>query len=249
MSAVAIELRDEVAALTLSVPERRNALSRRLLDDLGKRLAEAVDGGARAVVLSGAGSTFSAGADLDELTGTVADLAIDDAVTAATEALRACPLPVIAAIEGACVGAAVDLALACDARIIATDGYLAVPAVALGILYNPAALERIAARAGGQTLARLLLLGERIGGADAVAAGLAARAVEPGAALEQAVELARGAAANAPEAAATTKAVLVALADEPGFDPADWEQARRELLGSNARAERVRAAQDRRVRA
>lgn len=251
MSTVATELRDEVAVLTLSLPARRNALSRRLLDDLGDALIEAVDRGARAIVLTGAGTAFSAGADLDELTGTVADVAIDDAVAAATEALRACPAPVLAAIEGACVGAAVDLALACDVRIIGADGYFSVPAVALGILYSPAALERIASRAGQQTLARLLLFGERIGGADAVAAGLAARAVADGTAVAAAVQLARGAAANAPEAAATTKAVLAALADGSGFDPVDWEVARRELLGSDARAERVRAAQDkhRRVRA
>lgn len=248
MSAVAIELRDRVAVLTLSVPERRNALSRRLLADLVERLDEAVECDARAVVLTGGGTSFSAGADLDELTGTVEDVAIDEATATATAALRSCPLPVIAAIEGACVGAAVDLALACDVRIIAADGFFAVPAVALGILYSPAALELIAGRAGHQTLARLLLLGERIGGEDAVAAGLAARTVGAGEALEEALRLARGADANDAEAATATKAVLTALA-AGRFDPAEWEAARRALLGSDARAERVRAAQDRKVRA
>lgn len=247
MSTIAIELRDEVAALTMAVPEKRNALSRRLLADLQTALAEAVDRGARAVVLSGAGATFSAGADLDELSGTGDDVAIDAASGAATQALRSCPLPVVAAIEGACVGAAVDLALACDVRIVAADGFFAVPAVALGILYNPEALERMAGRVRHETLARLLLLGERIGGDQAVHAGLAARVVPSGTAREQSLELARAAGRGDPEAGAATKAVLAALVTDR-FDPADWEGARQALLGSTARAERVRIAQERRRR-
>lgn len=244
MPVIAIELEDEVAILTMSAPEKRNALSRRLLGDLRNALLESVDRGARAVVLTGAGASFSAGADLDELTGTGADVAIDAATGEATEALQSCPLPVVAAIEGACVGAAVDLALACDVRIVAADGYFAVPAVALGILYNPAALGRIAGRVSHETLARLLLLGERIGGEEAVAAGLAGRVVPSGDALAESLVLARRAAQGAPEAAAATKSVLTALAAGRS-DPADWEEIRHALLASDARAERVRAAQDR----
>lgn len=244
MSAVAIALEDEVAVLTMSAPEKRNALSRRLLGDLRDALLEAVARDARAVVLTGTDASFSAGADLDELTGTGADVAIDVATGEATRALQSCPLPVVAAIEGACVGAAVDLALSCDVRVVAADGYFAVPAVALGILYNPAALERMAGRVRYETLARLLLLGERIGGEEAVVAGLACRAVPSGAALTESLALARRAARGVSEAGAATKAVLTALA-AGRFDPADWEEARHALLDSDARAERVRAAQDR----
>lgn len=247
MSAIAIELQDEVAALTMSVPEKRNALSRRLLADLQTALLEVVDRGARAIVLGGAGAMFSAGADLDELSGTGDDVAIDAATGEATQALRSCPLPVVAAIEGACVGAAVELALACDVRIVAADGYFAVPAVALGILYNPEALERMAGRVTHETLARLLLLGERIGGEEAVHAGLAARVVPSGTAGEESLALARRAGGGDPEAGAATKAVLAALATDR-FDPAGWEAVRQALLSSTARAERVRAAQGRRQR-
>jgi len=244
MSATTIELRDRIAVVTMSAPEKRNALSRRLLGDLHQALLEAVDRDASAVVLTGAGAVFSAGADLDELSGTVADLGIDEATGEATQALRSCPLPVLAAIEGACVGAGVDLALACDVRVVADDGFFAVPAVALGILYNPAALARMAGRVDHQTLARLLLLGERIGGEEAVRAGLAARVVPNGTALEESLALARPADGGAAEAAAATKAALAALAAD-GFDPADWEDVRQALLGSDARAERVRAVQGR----
>lgn len=250
MSAVSYELRDDrIAVLTMAVSERRNALSRPLLGELGEGLERAIAEDATAAVLTGAGPTFSAGADLDELSGTEADVAVDDAIAAVTGAIRSCPIPVVAAVEGACVGAAVDLALACDVRVLGEGGYFAVPAVALGILYSPAALERMAARVPQQTLARLLLLGELIGGEEAVRAGLAARVVATGAALEESLVLASGASGGASEAGAATKAALAELA-AGSFDAADWERTRRELLSSPARAERVAAAQaGRRVRA
>lgn len=245
MTAATIELRDQVAVLTMSSPAKRNALSRPLLGDLRDALVEAVDADARVAVLTGAGAVFSAGADLDELSGTGDDVAIDEATGEVTEALQSCPFPVVAAIEGACVGAAVDLALACDVRVVASDGFFAVPAVALGILYNPAALERMAGRVPHETLARLLLLGERIGGEEAVRVGLAARAVPSGAALDESLALARRVGGGAREAAKATKAVLAALAGNR-FDPADWEGVRRGLLDSAARANLVRAAHQRR---
>ncbi|MCD6726530.1 MAG: enoyl-CoA hydratase/isomerase family protein, partial [Solirubrobacteraceae bacterium] len=195
MSLVELELGDGVATVALAVPERRNALSRELLVELRRALDEAERLGAAAIVLTGRGPVFSAGADLGELTGTVDDVAVDDAVQGACRALGECPLPVLAAIEGGCVGAAVDLALACDVRIVARDAFFAVPAVALGILYSPEALARMAGRAGHQTLVRLLLLGERIAGEQAVVTGLAARVAPSGGALEAALDAARGAAA------------------------------------------------------
>lgn len=244
MSVIGLELDDRVAVITLAVPERRNALSRRLLEELGQALREAVDRDASAVVLTGAGPVFSAGADLAELTGTVEDVGVDDAVAGAVGSIRACPLAVVAAIEGACVGAAVDLALACDVRILAEDAYLAVPAVRLGILYNPEALARMSGRLGHETVSRLFLLGERILGEDAVTAGLASRAVPSGTALEAALALARPASGDDAEARAATKAVLGALA-EGKFDAADWEETRRGMLDSGSRRERVRAARNR----
>lgn len=243
MTGIATGCLDDVATITLSVPERRNALSSPLLAELRGALA-GVTAQARAVVLTGAGGCFSAGADIAELTGTVEDLAVDDAVEAAVEAVRSCPLPVVAAIEGPCMGAAVDLALSCDIRVAAEDAVFAVPAAALGILYSPAAMARMAGRIGHQTLARLLLAGERITGEGAVAAGLTARAVPAGEALEVAFGLARHAAGNSPEAGAATKAVLNALGTS-GFDPVEWQETRRVLLASEARAERINAAKER----
>ncbi|MCO5316762.1 MAG: enoyl-CoA hydratase/isomerase family protein [Solirubrobacterales bacterium] len=244
MSLVSIEYRGEIAVVTLEAPQSRNALSRRLLSELRGALAVIAGREVGAIVLSGSGPAFSAGADIGELTGTVDDVAMDDAVAATVNALRSCPLPVVAAIEGPCMGAAVDLVLACDVRIVSEDGFFAVPAVALGILYSPEALERMAGRVGHQTLARLLLLGERIGGEEAVRAGLAARAVPAGETLAAALALSERAAGRVPEAGAATKAVLDALATDH-FYPHEWQELRLQLLASEVRAKRISAAKDR----
>ncbi len=90
---------DGICELVLDNPGRKNALSFSLLDDLNARLIEARDGKARAVVLMGSGNTFSAGADLADLTGTADDLAIDKAIEQAVDCIRSLPGPVIASLS------------------------------------------------------------------------------------------------------------------------------------------------------
>ena len=107
----------DVLTLTLNRPERRNALDPELLAALAAAL-QADGERAGAVILRGAGSeAFSAGYDLSRLTGTAADLDADGVIGEAASALRQCPSPVIARLQGHCHGAAVELALNCDLRI------------------------------------------------------------------------------------------------------------------------------------
>jgi enoyl-CoA hydratase/carnithine racemase len=227
-----------VLTLTLSVPERRNALSRELLVALREAVAS---DGPGAVVLSGGREAFSAGADLRELTGTRADRSIDDELGRTVSALRQLPVPVIAAVEGACVGAAVDLALACDVRIGGAGAFFELPAVRLGLLYSPAAIARMRRAVSPETLARLLLLGERLDAPAALAAGLVARCVPAGAATAEAFAVAERVPAESADAMRATKALLTAEAP----DPADWEAVRMALLDSPARRRAVAAAKDR----
>jgi enoyl-CoA hydratase/carnithine racemase len=226
-----------VLTLELAVPERRNALSRDVLATLRAELRAP----AGSVVITGGADVFSAGADLRELTGTVADRAIDDEIGRTVEALSALPVPTIAAIEGACVGAAVDLALACDVRIVGAGAFFELPAVRLGLLYSPPATIRMRRTLPDETLARLLLLGERIAGQDAVHAGLVSRCVPAGSAGAEAVAAAARLPADATDAMRATKALLVA--DDP--DPAAWETIRAGLLGSPRRRRAVAEAQAR----
>jgi enoyl-CoA hydratase len=227
-----------VLTLTLAAPERRNALSHELLTALREALAS---DGIGAVVLSGGSEVFSAGADLRELTGTRADRSIDDEIGRTVAALRQLPVPVIAAVEGPCVGAAVELALACDVRIAGANAFFELPAVRLGLLYSPAAIARMRHAVPSEALSRLLLMGERLDAPAALAAGLVGRCVPAGAATAEGMTVAQRVPAESPDAMRATKAVLTA--ENP--DPADWEEVRMTLLDSPARTRAVAAVKDR----
>ena len=234
---------DGICELVLDNPGRKNALSYALLDDLTKKLAAARDEAARAVILTGAGDAFSAGADFSDLTGTIDDLAIDDAIEQVVQQIRSFPAPVIAAIEGPCMGGAIDIALACDLLVASDQAVFEMPAARLGLLYNPSAIRRWSARLSGLTLRRMLLLSERFSAADALQAGIASHLVEGGSALEYSKELAERAAQCTRDAIAGYKGVLVAI-ESGETDLTHWEKVRKETLESPERSERVARAKE-----
>ena len=132
-----------VVSFFLNRPERRNALSLTLLARLSDALSSEIRGDTSAVIVSGVDGSFSAGADLTDLTGTLQDLGMDDAIEEVTLKIRDLPVPVIAAIDGPCLGGAFDLALSCDHRIASRDAFFQVPATRLGLLYNPRSIVRM----------------------------------------------------------------------------------------------------------
>ena len=232
-----------ICELVLDNPGRKNALSYALLDDLNRNLALAYDDAVRAVIISGSGNVFSAGADFADLTGTIDDLAIDDAIEHAVIQIRELPAPVIAAIEGPCMGGAVDIALACDFLVASEDAFFEIPAARLGLLYNPAAVRRWRVRLSSVTLRRVLLIGERFAAADAAQAGVVSHVISPGSALEKSRELATRAAEGSRDAVAATKGLLTAL-EAGDTDLTRWEQIRKEILDSPERRELVARAKD-----
>lgn len=229
-----------VLHLAFDIPERRNALSRSMLHGLVESLA-GIDETVTAVVISGSGAAFSAGADFHELTGTGEDIAYDDDVAAATTAIMDAPRVVAAALEGPCIGAAADLALACDVRIAGQGSYLQVPATRLSLLYNPEAVERLTRRLAQDTTRRLLLLGERFPDEEALRAGLVSLVVPRGEAVTRVVDLLASISVAELDAIAATKGLLNAL-EQRAYDPAYWAVRRRELLDSPARAAAIRRA-------
>lgn len=231
--------RDRVALLELAAPERRNALSSGLLAELNDCLAGAVDAASKAVVLTGAGGVFSAGADLTELSGTVEDRVIDENIAAVADAIRQLPVPVIAAVEGACIGAAVDLVLACDLAVASASAFFEIPAVRLGLLYRPASIARWQRTIPRAALFRLLVLGDRIDADDALRAGLVGVVVSAGQAETKALALAGRSTAG--DASAATKRLLTAV-DDGEFDPVEWETTRLRLLASEQRWQALRLA-------
>ena len=227
-----------ICELVLDSPGRKNALSYALLDDLNKKLATARQDNARAVIITGAGDAFSAGADFGDLTGTIDDLAIDDAIEQALEQIRSFPAPVFAAVDGPCMGGAIDIALSCDLLVASKRAVFEMPAARLGLLYNPKSIRRWSARLSAMTLRRMLLLSERFDATEAYQAGVASHLVEDGTALEHARDLAARSAECTPDAIAGYKGVLVAIEDgETNLD--HWEKVRRKTLESAERAERV----------
>ena len=213
-----------------------------------RKVFESADG-CGGMVVTGEDGVFSAGADLDDLTGTPEDLAYDDDLAETTDLIRTAPFPVVAALEGPCIGAAVELALACDLRVASSDAWLQVPAVRLGILYNPRTIVRLHRTLPRETVTRLLLLAERFSARSAQAAGLVSEVTEPGATAARAEELASrtpgtDAGSFAAGAVAATKGLLADL-DQGTFDPDHWHRVRLGLLGSDDRRRAVAAAKER----
>jgi enoyl-CoA hydratase/carnithine racemase len=147
----------DVLTLTINRPDRRNAVD----PDVLSALAEVLRGEgerAGAIILRGAGTeAFSSGYDLSRLTGSVDDLEADRFIGDAAGALRTCPAPVIARLQGHCHGAGVELALGCDLRVAAEDLRLSVPAVSLGVVYRYPFVARLVQVAGIARASDLLL--------------------------------------------------------------------------------------------
>jgi len=232
---------NDVCELVLDSPGRKNALSFTMLADLDKQLTNARQKDARVVILAGAGNTFSAGADLDDLTGTIDDLALDDAIEKVVDNILALPAPVIGAIEGPCMGGAVDIALACDLLVASEDAFFQVPATRMGLLYNPRAIMRWRKRLSGLALRTMLLAGERLTAAAAFQTGVVSHVVPAGSALDKSHDLASRILQGSPEAVAATKGLLVAL-ESGDMKLNHWEKLRRKILASSERETSVARA-------
>lgn len=180
---------DRVTILTLDRPAKANSLTREmlaaLLDDLrdcGSR--------ARAVILTGAGSVFSAGADLDEAR---AGLATDPLWEELSGTIAALPCLTIAALNGTLAGGAFGMALACDIRLAVPEARFFYPVMKLGYLPQPSDPARMAALIGPGRARMILMGGARIDAAEALSWGLVDRLSSSGSLIDDA----RGLAADA----------------------------------------------------
>ncbi|MET8779117.1 enoyl-CoA hydratase [Nocardia sp. NPDC004654] len=201
----------DVAVITIDRHDKRNALDLAHLAHLHTAITTAVENGARALVLTGQGTTFSAGADLDGVyTG-----GFRSALYRTLQALTSAPIPVIAAVNGPAIGAGTQLALACDLRIAAPTAVFAVPTARNGLAVDPWTIRRLALLAGGGTARAILLACDTIGADQALSRGLADRIGT----REEAIELAGRIAGFAPLSLAYCKRALEQLLeDEPAPD-------------------------------
>ena len=195
--------RDAVARLTMSNPEKRNPLSHPVLDAIAETLPQLDHGiDVRCVVLTGEGKAFSAGYDIggipDDSFETDAEALVAHPFTAAMEAISAHPYPVVAAINGHCLGGGLELAVRCDLRICAAEAKLGMPPAKLGLVYGHTGLERFIDTVGVPRTKELFLTGRNVDGARAEQIGLV-HEVHPAAEIEAvSLDLAAAIAANAP---------------------------------------------------
>jgi enoyl-CoA hydratase len=196
---------DGVAVLTLSYPARRNAMNLELSGLLHAAVDAAVaDRGVGAVVITGEDPGFCAGGDLAELAS--ADPATLKEVYAGFLAVAACPLPTIAAVNGAAVGAGMNLALAADVRLAGPKAKFDARFLPLGIHPGGGYTWMAQRILGTQGAAALTLFGEVVDAQEAQRIGLAYRAVDD--VVAAAIEMAARAAAVPRDLAVTTKATL-----------------------------------------
>src|SRR5215210_106445 len=174
MSALRIEREGPILRVTLARPERRNAFDAALIAELTDAFSDVGD--ARAVVLAGDGPSFCAGADIDWQRAAI-DLSYDENVEDALrlyrmlEAIDSCPAPVVARIQGYCLGGGAGLAACVDIALAAEDATFGFSEVKLGIVpavISPFVLPRI----GGGAARRYFLTGERFGAETALRIGL-----------------------------------------------------------------------------
>jgi len=235
MSLVVSEDRDAVRHVVLNRPEKRNAISTALVEELGEALrAAAADPAVRCVVVRGEGAMFSSGMDLADLGA----LGAADAsrsrewrtwILGIWNLLEDMAKPTIAQIHGACLGGAAELVLACDMRVMASDAVFGLVETRIGLIPDVGGCSRLPALVGLGRAKELILASKLIDGTEAERIGLVNR-VAPAAELAAATDaLAAELLACAPLAVGLAKGVLNAAARPALATTLDQEIAAQEL--------------------
>lgn len=233
-----------VLLLSLSRETAANALNTAMAAELAECLAN-LAAGVQAVVLTGAGRHFCAGADLKEREGMDANAweAQHRTLRAARDVVLACPLPVIAAVNGAAYGGGLELALACDFIYAAPAARFALPEARLGIMPGLGGTALLARAVGERRAKELLFTGNRFTAEEAYGWGMINRLCAPERLVAEAVETAAAMAACAPLALRALKRVAAApLADAFLRERAEYQV----LVESTDRVEGINAFNEKR---
>ena len=211
--AVRYEAHDQVGVITLDRPDNRNSMTPELLDAFARASAAArADASIRALIVTGTGNCFSAGADFkaglqrgaDELPPPDRSYAMYEAFLSLLDV----EVPIIGALNGHAVGGGFGLALVCDLRIAAVEGKYGANFVAVGLAPGMAITHLLPRLVGAARACELLFTGWLVDGAEAERLGIVNRAVPAAQVIVEATALARAIAANAPFAVRATKAAI-----------------------------------------
>ena len=208
MSFVKYEQKDQVAVLTIDRPEALNALNTQVLCDLDEAIAKVEQADdVRVVILTGAGRSFVAGADIGEMKGFSAIDGKKFGVHGGSIFLRLENLskPVIAAVNGFALGGGCELAMACDIRLASEKAKFGQPETGLGITPGFGGTQRLPRIVGVSKAMELILTAKTIGAEEAKAIGLVSEVYPAEKLMDKAMELAQAICANAPIAVAESK--------------------------------------------
>ncbi|BBX41865.1 enoyl-CoA hydratase [Mycobacterium simiae] len=169
---IGITQAEAVMTIELQRPERRNALNSQLVDELREAVLKASEGSTRAVVLTGQGTVFCAGADLS---GDAFAADYPDRLIELHKALDAAPIPIIGAINGPAIGAGLQLAMQCDLRVVAPDAFFQFPTSKYGLALDNWSIRRLSSLVGHGRARAMLLAAEKLTAETALQTGMANR--------------------------------------------------------------------------
>jgi len=163
---------EAVMTIELERPERRNALNSQLVDELREAVLKADDGSTRAIVLTGQGTVFCAGADLS---GDAFAADYPDRLIELHKVLDAAPIPVIGAINGPAIGAGLQLAMQCDLRVVDPSAFFQFPTSKYGLALDNWSIRRLSSLVGHGRARAMLLSAEKLSAETALQTGMANR--------------------------------------------------------------------------
>jgi enoyl-CoA hydratase len=163
---------EDVMTIELQRPERRNALNSQIVDELRQAVEKATCENIRTIVLTGQGTVFCAGADLS---GDAFAADYPDRLIELHKVMDAAPIPVIGAINGAAIGAGLQLAMQCDLRVVASDAFFQFPTSKYGLALDNWSIRRLSSLAGHGRARAMLLSAEKLTAETAFQTGMANR--------------------------------------------------------------------------
>lgn len=239
-----------VETWTMARPEAMNAFSRALLQAISAEL-DRIDGPdrPRAVVLAGGSKAFSAGADLKERKSMTPEevAAFLDHIGRTFERIATHPVPFVAAIDGVAFGGGLEIALACDIRVVGPVAVLGLTETRLAIIPGAGGTQRLPRLVGVGRAKELILTGRRVEAEEAVRIGLAEILAGDGGAVPRARQVAESIAEGGPVALAAAKAAIDGGQHLEGSEALRWERRCYErTLGTRDRVEALAAFAEKR---
>jgi enoyl-CoA hydratase/carnithine racemase len=248
MSDVRVERHDAVGLAALDRPEKRNALSPELLEQLAAAVAEFdADEQVRCIVIAGSDEVFAAGADIGAMAQRTFQDVIERPTSSHWQRIASCRTPLIAAVSGFALGGGCELALLCDMIVASETAEFGQPEITLGIIPGAGGTQRLARVMGKQRAMEMVLTGRRIDAVEAHRLGIVNTVAPRKQWLQQALELAAVVTRRPPLAVKMAKQAVLAAEEMPLSAGLQYERRLYELaMATEDRVEGMTAFLDKR---